>query len=100
MSSLLPLPNPSPSRRPTTYLAPRSLRAALATTESQAMESAVRNELLTGLAIHAVRNVNRYRQAVQAAVSDSAYVAVAADTYFVELLEGQADELRRFRRGH
>ena len=97
MSNLIPFSNPEP--RNSTYLTPRPVRAALRTAEYHAIEAAARNELLGELTVQAVRNVDRYHRAVQSVASDSAYVAVAADAYFMELLEGQADELRRFRRG-
>jgi hypothetical protein len=102
--SLVPLagnwPDRPPRRLPTTFLpASRQLRGALNTAEDQAVEVAVRNDLLGDLTTQAVRNVHRYARAVQGMATDSMYVATAADTYFVELLEGQADALRRYRRG-
>src|SRR4051794_19218890 len=93
-------PEPFPRRVSSTFGgSSRQLRSALQTTEEQAVEVAHRNGLLTELASQAVRNIHRYAREVQSLASDSMYVATAADTYFLDLLEGQDEQLRRYRRG-
>ena len=102
--SLVPIPGPwsepAPRRLPSTFSLPsRQLRTAVRAAEEQALEVAARNDLLTELSRAAVRNVHRYAREVQGLASDSMYVATAADAYFVELLEGQGEQLHRYRRG-
>lgn len=72
-------------------------RAVERRADEQAREVAARNRYLTALSADAVRNVKRFADEVKRQAGDSMYVAVAADTYFVELLEGQRANLQRYR---
>lgn len=81
-----------------TFAVPSSkVRAVERRAEEQAREVATRNRCLTALSADAVRNVKRFADEVKQHAGDSMYVAVAADTYFVELLEGQRANLQRYR---